>query len=102
MGAAKNALKMIMQEAVLMSLLNGACFVFQIAGGLLISLAGGYTTYIGAQQDLFTNPESEYYVDNPVAVSISGFIVGLIVAVPFMLTFDQCADTLLYCYVMDK
>jgi hypothetical protein len=100
--AAKNALKMIMQEAVLMSLLNGACFIFQIAGGLLIALGGGYTAYIGAQQSLFTDPASEYYVDNPIAVTIAGFLVGLIVAVPFMLTFDQCADTLLYCYVMDK
>jgi hypothetical protein len=100
--AAKNALKMIMQEATLMALLNGACFIFQIAGGLIISLVAGYTAYIGAQQDLFTNPTSEYYVDNPIAVTIAGFIVGLLVAVPFMLTFDQCADTLLYCYVMDK
>jgi hypothetical protein len=100
--AAKNALKMIMQEATLMALLNGACFIFQIAGGLLISLAGGYAAYLGCQQDLFTNPLSEYYVDNPIAVTIAGFLVGLTVAVPFMLTFDQCADTLLYCYVMDK
>merc|ERR1719487_1720727 len=60
--AARNALKMIMQEAALMSLLNGACFVFQIAGGLMISGLGGYAAYMGAQQDLFTDPTSEYYV----------------------------------------
>jgi hypothetical protein len=100
--AAKNALKMIMQEAVLMSLLNGACFIFQIAGGLVIALTSGYVTYIGVHQSLFTDAASEYYVDNPMAVTIAGFVVGLTVAVPFMLTFDQCADTLLYCYVMDK
>jgi hypothetical protein len=100
--AAKNALKMIMQEAVLMALLNGACFVFQIVGGLLISLTAGYVTYIGVQTETFTDPASEYYVDNAVAVGIAGFLAGTIVAVPFMLTFDQCADTLLYCYVMDK
>jgi hypothetical protein len=100
--AAKNALKMIMQEALLMSVLNGACFVFQIAGGLLITVAAGYAAFMGCQQELFTNPTSEYYVDNPMAVGIAGALVGLTVAVPFMLTFDQCADTLLYCYVMDK
>ena len=27
---------------------------------------------LGAQQDLFTNPTSEYYVDNPIAVTIAG------------------------------
>jgi hypothetical protein len=85
-----------------MSLLNGACFIFQIAGGMVISLCAGYTAHVGLQQDLFTNPASMYYVDNPMAVTIAGFLVGLTVAVPFMLTFDQCADTLLYCYVMDK
>jgi hypothetical protein len=106
--AAKNALKMIMQEAVLMGLLNGACFVFQIVGGLLISVVGGYVAYAAVNQSPFTDPINAdgtlntYYVDNPMAVSIAGAITGLIVAVPFMLTFDQCADTLLYCYVMDK
>jgi hypothetical protein len=101
--AARNALKMIMQEAALMSLLNGACFVFQIAGGLLISGLGGYVSYHAVQSiDYFTANDSPGYVDNPMAVGVAGFMVASAIAYPFMITFDQCADTLLYCFVVDK
>jgi hypothetical protein len=101
--AAKNAVKTILSEAALMSLLNGACFVFQIAGAGLITGVGYYAAekaVMGIED--YSDPTSESYVTNPQGVGIVGGIIGLSIAVPFMLVFDQCADTLLYCYVVDK
>jgi hypothetical protein len=101
--AAKNAVKTIFSEAALMSLLNGSCFVFQIAGAGLIT-ATGYLTAEKAVTSIeaYSVPTSELYVTNPQGVGIVGGLIGLSIAVPFMLVFDQCADTLLYCYVVDK
>merc|ERR1719482_795718 len=86
-----------------MSLLNGSCFVFQIAGAGLITFAGYFVTdKVVTGVEAYSDPLSDTYVSNPQGVSIIGGLIGLSVAVPFMLTFDQCADTLLYCYVVDK
>jgi hypothetical protein len=101
--AARNAIKMIMQEAALMALLNGACFVFQIAGlGLIAGLGGWVSHKVVTSHDHYTANDSPGYVDNPMAVSVAGFLIAFTIGYPFMLTFDQCADTLLYCFVVDK
>jgi hypothetical protein len=101
--AAKNAVKTILSEAALMSLLNGSCFVFQIAGAGLITFTGYYTTdKVVTSMEKYSDPTSDFYVTNPQGVGIVGGLIGLSIAVPFMLVFDQCADTLLYCYVVDK
>lgn len=101
--AAKNALKMILSEAALMALLNGACFIFQIAGAGLISGGGAAIAYLTVTgHDSYTSDTSPYFVDNVPAVVVASFIVALTIAIPFMITFDMCADTLLYCFMVDK
>jgi len=100
--AAKNAMKMLLWNPDLVALLNGACFVFQIAGAGLITACGAFVASMVVSHETFSDAESEYYVEQPMILTIAAGIVSLMIAVPFMLVFDQCADTLLYCYVTKR
>merc|ERR1712146_693683 len=85
------------------AILNGACFIFQLVGGLLISLAGGYVTFVmTTTEEAFTSNESNWYVADPMFVSACAGIISAVIAVAFMVIFNQTADTLLYCFIYDK
>jgi solute carrier family 44 (choline transporter-like protein), member 2/4/5 len=101
--AAKHAFEMITSELSTVAILNGACFIFQLAGGGVISGAGGVLTYVMVTtQDQFTSNDSSWYVADPVFVAVIAGILCLIIASAFMIIFDQAADTLLYCFIYDK
>lgn len=101
--AAQNAFSTITGELAAVALLNGACFIFQIAGGLLITGCGSLLTYmIITTQDMFTSNMSNWFVADPVFLSVASGFVCLAVAWVFMIIFDQTADTLLYCFITDK
>jgi len=101
--AAKKALSTILSEAPLMAILNGACWVFQLVGFGVITGVGGWGTYqMLENNDAFNDPTSSYYIDNNMAVTLAAGAVSAGIAIPFMIVFDQAADTLLYCFVVDK
>jgi len=102
-SAAKNAFGIITSELSTIALLNGACFIFQLAGGLVISGGGAFLTYvIVTTQPQFTSNESAWYVADPVFLCVAAGFVCLAIAWAFMVIFDQTADTLLYCFITDK
>eukprot|EP00397_Hematodinium_sp_SG-2012_P034263 GEMP01036736.1.p1 GENE.GEMP01036736.1~~GEMP01036736.1.p1 ORF type:complete len:427 (+),score=84.00 GEMP01036736.1:719-1999(+) len=101
--AAKNAFNTITSELSTIAILNGACFVFQIAGGSIISGVGAFLTYsIVTTQEMFTSDESSWFVADPVFLAVASGVVCMTIAWAFMIIFDQTADTLLYCFITDK
>ncbi|CAD7962281.1 unnamed protein product [Amoebophrya sp. A120] len=102
-AAAKNAFTMITSEIATIALLNGACAVFQVVGAALISGFGGFLTFLMVTElDTFTYNESAYYIADPVFISIAAGVICLVIAMAFMVIFDQTADTMLYCFVYEK
>jgi hypothetical protein len=101
--AAKNSFEFIFSSGSVVALLNGACFVIQIIGALLVATGGGTATYILVTSfERYTSDQSEHWVSDPLAVSILAGILSLGIGVAFMVIFDQCADTLLYTYQDNK
>jgi len=102
-SAARHAFEMITSNMATIALLNGACFIFQLAGAVLISVGGAFLTYLMVtSMNEFTLNDSPYYVVDPVFVAAVAFLICLVVAISFMIIFDQTADTLLYCFIYDK
>merc|ERR1712166_811485 len=84
-------------------MLVAACAVFATAGVLAISGVVAFIVFLVLDNySGFSAVDSESYVQDPLGVTVVAFIVAFVVAVGFMMVFDQVADTLLYCFVIEK
>lgn len=101
--AAYRAFSTIVQNLGAVAILNGACFIFQLAGVGSITTAGVYLVWlIVTEYSAFSDVASEYYVSDPIVVAGCAGAISFIVAVGFMIVFDTVADTILYCWACDK
>lgn len=101
--AARRAFEIIVKEFAAMGVLNGATWIFQIAGVASITAGGTYLTLIILRSNsVFTDLESEHYVPDPVFVTVFAGILCAIIAVAFMIVFDTVADSVLYCFAIEK
>ena len=86
-----------------MSILNGATWLFQLAGlGAIASLGHLQTCAILKYYPGFEDPYSPDYVQNPLLLGICGCAVAGTMAFPFMMIFDTVSDTILYAYIVQK
>ena len=86
-----------------MNILNGATWLFQLAGlGAITSLGHVQTCIIIKYYPGFEDPYSPDYVQNPFLLSMCGGAVSFIMAFPFMMIFDTVSDTILYAYIVQK
>merc|ERR1711865_271035 len=99
--AAYNAFWFIVKSMPEIATLNGACWIFQIAG--VGDITGGccYVVFLSVGYfDFFTNPESTWYVQDRAMVTAFGGLVAFIISYSFMAVFDMVADTILFCFVV--
>lgn len=100
---AKNALKIILNNLPEIAILNGSCFVFEVAGVGAISGFCTLSAYIAIQNvDFWSNPENEKHISDPLIILIVVGIIGALIGYAFMSVFDMCADTILYCFVIEQ
>jgi len=96
--AAWNAMTIIFKNFPTIALLNGACWVFQLAGVGSITGLGTYFTYLLiCHVSVFTDPSGVHYVMDKVAVLVVAGCLCFMVSYAFMLVYDTVADTILYC-----
>jgi hypothetical protein len=101
--AAQNALAVIATESAAVTFLNGACWVFTLAGCAMITASGSFLVWIMVRTLWwFNNIESKHYIHNPILVCTIAGVICFIVAIGFMLIFDTVADTILFCYATDQ
>jgi len=101
--AAQRAFRIIASEITAISTLNGACWVFQLAGVASITGSGVYLTWLLTQTaSIFTDPTSPAYIEDCVIVSSVAGVICFIIAHSFMSVFDTVADTILFCWAFDR
>lgn len=101
--AAYNAFWFIVKSMPEIATLNGACWIFMVAG--VGGITGGccYVTFMAVGYfDVYSNPTSAWYVSDKVMVTTFGGFVAFLVAYSFMTVFDMVADTILFCFVVEK
>jgi len=100
--AAHHALLVLQNEATAVAVLNGATWLFQLTGLGAVSAAGAYTTHLMCKHIIaFGHPDSEYYIQDPLFLVGVSFCLCFLVAMPFMLVFDQVSDTILFCFAVE-
>jgi len=91
------------EDESLVNVLNGATWLFQLAGlGAITSLGHLQTVVITKYYPGFEDPFSPDYVQNPFFLSLCGSAVSFIMAFPFMMLFDTVSDTILFAYIVQK
>jgi len=102
-GAAGDVIAFLATHPAEITILNGACTIFSIAGTAIISGLTGYVTYLLATtQDRWTSETSPHHVASPRFVAGVAAIAAAFVAHAFMVIFDHTADTLLYTYCWNE
>jgi len=99
-GALK-AFEVMVKNAPSMAILNGATFVFQVAGVLLITAASIVIADGMTNLPHFTDPAGKWFLPNPILVVVVCGLIGFSIAKIFMDVFDMVADTLMYCLATD-
>jgi len=101
--AAYNAFWFIVKSMPEIATLNGACWIFMIAGVGGITSLSCYITFMAVGFfDVYTNPTSEWYVSDKIMVTTFGGFIAFLVSYSFMTVFDMVADTILFCFVVEK
>jgi len=99
--AVREAIGVISRLPVAMAVLNGATVVFTLFGCLFTVICCAAFTFFLTTSETFSAPDSMFFVDAPVAVAISGGIIGGLVSLCFMTILDMSTDALLYYYGLD-
>mmetsp|Transcript_54941 Transcript_54941/g.98721 ORF Transcript_54941/g.98721 Transcript_54941/m.98721 type:complete len:611 (-) Transcript_54941:70-1902(-) len=102
-AAATRSARILAIEFATVGALHGMCLIFQIIGVAFITGVGGYVSwFVLTYSDMFSNPKSEQYVQDPQIIAGVACVVCALVAMPFTIVFDHVADTMLYCFAIEK
>jgi len=102
-GAAGDVMEFLASHPAEITILNGACTIFSIAGTAVISGLTSYLTYfLCTTHERWTDEASPHHVSSPRFVAGVAFFGAVFVAHAFMVIFDHTADTLLYTYCYNK
>eukprot|EP00933_Yihiella_yeosuensis_P033620 TRINITY_DN27294_c0_g1_i1.p1 TRINITY_DN27294_c0_g1~~TRINITY_DN27294_c0_g1_i1.p1 ORF type:complete len:627 (+),score=76.52 TRINITY_DN27294_c0_g1_i1:66-1946(+) len=99
--AAKEATSLMVEMGGAMAVLKGATKIFAVFGSILIASCTACLSFYFTTSETFRSNNSIFNIDSPVTVAIASGLVGLVVALCFMLVFEMASDALLYCYGLD-
>merc|ERR1719436_2322113 len=69
----------------------------------MITGASGFLTWTVIRSvPAFADPIGDWYVENPIAVTILACVIAAIIAGAFMCVFDQVGDSLLFCFALER
>jgi len=101
--AAESASEFLASSGGSVSYLNGACFVYEVFGGLCITLISVLAFVVAAtNMDMFANPSSDWYIPNLFWGTFFATAIAAVTAFEFMQIFNHTADTLLYCFAWNR
>lgn len=101
--AAHQSFLVLQSELTAVGVLNGATWLFQLTGLGGIAVGGAYLTFLMCTHIyVYADPTSKYFIEDPLFLCGVSFTICFLVAVPFMLVFDQVSDTILYCYAIEE
>jgi len=83
--------------------LHGAMMMYELFGGLSITLLASWVTMIlQAKLPMFNDPAGSYYIEDKNVSSLACTVVAFAVAFAWMSMWTQISDTLLYCTAWNR
>jgi len=83
--------------------LHGALFMYELFGGLSITLFSSWVIMIlQAKLPMFNDPAGSHYIEDKNVSSLAATVVSFAVAFAWMSMWSQISDTLLYCTAWNR
>jgi hypothetical protein len=102
-AAAQRASTVVVHEMASLGALMGACWTVQLGGlGAITGLGALLTGLMVSHMEAYSQPTSEYYVQDPILLTIVAAVISFLVALAFMMGFDTVSCTILYCFAVEK
>jgi len=102
-SAAQIAFNILANEVMAIGALSIGLKVFTLAGVCSITGLGVYLTWLLITTvEAFADPKSEHFVPHPEYVAVASAVICAIIGSTFMLMFDTIADTILFCWALDR
>jgi len=78
---------------------NGFLWVFQVWGVVAVSgLTCAFAWFLVVSLEEFNDQDSPHYVENPIAIAVTGAVIGLGIGATFMNMLGRVADTIVFCF----
>jgi len=101
--AAQKAVNVVSYQAETIGNPNSFMWIFRLWGVIVVSgLAGSFVWFLVNSLEEFNDESSEHYVETPSVIAGVGGFIGLIVGYVFMHTLRVIADTIIFCYALDR
>lgn len=101
--AAQRANALIAGEITAVGALTGACWIFQCGGvGAITGLGALFTFLMVRHTDIYNQPTSEQYVQDPVLMVVVAAVISFLIALVFVISFETISSTILYCFAIEK
>jgi len=82
---------------------NSFLWIFRLWGVIVVSgLTGSFVWFLVNSLEEFNDEISEHYVETPSVIAGVGGFIGLMVGYLCMQTLRVIADTIVFCYALDK
>jgi hypothetical protein len=102
-SGARNATDVIFKNFPEIGVLNSACWIIQLTGVGSLAGLGTFVVHLTlAHAELFSSPESKWYVRDPLPVLTVAALLCAAVGHAFALVFDMVAETVLYCRCQEE
>ncbi|CEL95710.1 unnamed protein product [Vitrella brassicaformis CCMP3155] len=101
--AAAQAVARLIKAAPAVVFLNGFSKIFSLLGVLSIGLSTSWGMYaLMTTVKPFNDPADDWFVESPLVVGAFVLIIALSLSSLVMLVFDQTADTIFYCFLVER
>merc|ERR1712032_702838 len=82
---------------------NSFMWVFRGWGIIVVSgLSGAFGWFLVNSLEEFTDEKSPHFVENPMPVALVGAVIGFAIGTTFMHALRSVADTIVFCYALEK
>lgn len=104
-SAAYHSLQIMTGEVESVAFLSGACIIFQFVGaGGITTASVSFVLFMISYSESFTTITSPHYIQpgDQIVVLAATAIISFTIAVNFLVVFDTVADTMLYCWAVER
>jgi len=101
--AAYHAMQVLTSQATSVLLLHGVTWIFDIAALGGISASGAFLTFFMLKAlPQYNTESSSTYLPDPLYPCITSGVICFMLVLPFVQIFGHTADTILFCFAVDK
>jgi choline transporter-like protein 2/4/5 len=100
-SAAMRAISLIISNALRLAAVNLIGDTLTWLGKVSVALAAGFLCFLMTDTDMYTNPNSQFYLSSPLLPILLSTMIAYFIATCFFMVYDMAVDTILLSFCED-